>query len=137
MTPWNAARQASLSITHSQSLPKLMSVELVMPSNCLILCGPLLSLPSIVHSIRVFEISESTLHIKWPGMGMVTHSSILAWRIPWTEEPDRLPVHRVSKCRTQLKRLNMHACASSILSHTRNLSGFSFCYISLCSDIKK
>ena len=64
-TPWTAARQASLSITNSQSLPKLMSIELVMPSNHLILCHPLLLLPSIFPSIRVFS-NESALHIGWP-----------------------------------------------------------------------
>ena len=63
-TPWTEACQASLSITNSQSLLKLMSIELVMPSNYLILCHPLL-LPSIFPSIRVF-FSESVLHIRWP-----------------------------------------------------------------------
>ena len=65
VTPWTAAGQASLSITNSQSLPKLMSIESVMPSNHLILCCPLLLLPSIFPSIRVFS-SESALHIRWP-----------------------------------------------------------------------
>ena len=65
VTPWTIARQASLSITNSQSLPKLMSIELVMPSNHLILCHPLLLLPSIYPSIRVFS-NESALHIRWP-----------------------------------------------------------------------
>ena len=60
-TPWTAARQASLSITNSQNLLKLMSIELVMPSNCLILCHPLLLLPSIFPSMRVFS-NESTPH---------------------------------------------------------------------------
>ena len=64
-TPWTAARQASLSITNSQSLPKLISIELVMSSNHLILCHPLLLLPSIFPSIRVFS-SESVLCIRWP-----------------------------------------------------------------------
>ena len=64
-TPWTAARQASLSITNSWSLLKLMSIELVMPSNHLILCFPLLLLPSIFPSIRVFS-SESVLRIRWP-----------------------------------------------------------------------
>ena len=64
-TPWTAARQASLSITNSQSVPKLMSIESVMPSNHLILCRPLLLLPSIFPNIRVFS-NESALHIKWP-----------------------------------------------------------------------
>ena len=63
-TPWTAARQASLSITNSQSLLKLMSVESVMPSNHLILCPPLLLPPSIFPSIRVFS-SESVLGIRW------------------------------------------------------------------------
>ena len=62
--PWTAAHQASLSITNSQSLLKLMSIELVMPSNHLILCHPLL-LPSIFPSIRVF-LKESVFHIRWP-----------------------------------------------------------------------
>ena len=64
-TPWTTACQASLSITSSWSLPKLMSIELVMPSNHLILCHPVLLLPSIFRSIRVFS-NESTLHIRWP-----------------------------------------------------------------------
>ena len=63
-TPWTAARQASLSITNSRSLLKLMSIELVMPSNYLILCRPLLLLPSILPSIRVFS-SEPVLQIMW------------------------------------------------------------------------
>ena len=63
--PWTSARQASLSITNSWSLLKLMSIKSVMPSNHLILCLPLLLLPSIFPSIRVFS-SESVLHIRWP-----------------------------------------------------------------------
>ena len=65
VTPWTAARQASLSITNSQSLLKLMFIESVMPSNHLILCHALLLLPSIFPSIRVFS-SESVLLIRWP-----------------------------------------------------------------------
>ena len=64
VTPWTAAHQASLSITNSRSLPKLMSIESVMPSNHPILCHPLF-LPSIFPSIRVFS-NESALHIRWP-----------------------------------------------------------------------
>ena len=64
-TPWIAAHQASLSITNSQSLLKLTSIELVMPSKYLILCCPLLLLPSIFPSIRVFS-KESVLRIRWP-----------------------------------------------------------------------
>ena len=65
VTPWTAARQASLSITNSRSLLKLMSIESVMPSNHLILCHPLCLPPSIFPSIRVFS-SELVLHIRWP-----------------------------------------------------------------------
>ena len=64
-TPWTAAFPASLSITNSHSLPKLMSIELMMPSNHIILCCPLLLLPSIFPSIRVFS-NESALYIRWP-----------------------------------------------------------------------
>ena len=65
VTPWTAAHQASLSITNSHSLLKLMSIESVMPSNHLILCHPLLLLPSVFLSIRVFS-NESVLCIRWP-----------------------------------------------------------------------
>ena len=65
VTPRTTARQASLSITNSRSLPKLMSIESVMPSNHLILCRPLLLLPSIFPSIRVFS-NQSALRIRWP-----------------------------------------------------------------------
>ena len=65
MTPWTAAHQASLSITNSQSLLKLMSIEPVIPFNHLILCRPLLLLPSVFPSIRVFS-DESVLRIRWP-----------------------------------------------------------------------
>ena len=64
-TPWTAAGQASLSITNSRSLLKLMSIELVIPSNHLIFCHPLFLPPSIFPSIRVFS-NESVLHIRWP-----------------------------------------------------------------------
>ena len=74
VTPWTAARQTSLSITNSQSLPKLMSIESVMPSNHLILCHPLL-LPSIFPSIRVFS-NESALRIRWPSIGVSASTSV-------------------------------------------------------------
>ena len=89
VTPWTAARQASLSFTISQSLLKLMSIELVMPSNHLILCHPLLLLPSIFPSIRVFSI-ESVFHIRWPkywsfSFSMNTHEypSLISFKIDW------------------------------------------------------
>ena len=64
-TPWTSARQASLSFTISQSLLKLVSIELMLPSNHLLLCHPLLLLPSIFPRIRVFS-NDSALHIRWP-----------------------------------------------------------------------
>ena len=65
VTPWIAVHQASLSITNSQSSLKLMSIESVMPSSCLILCHPLLLLPPIPPNIRVFS-NESSLRVSWP-----------------------------------------------------------------------
>ena len=76
VTPWIAARQASLSITNSQSLSKLMSIKLVMPSSHLILCHSLLLLSPIPPSIRVFS-SESTLHIRWPNSGVSASTLVL------------------------------------------------------------
>jgi len=89
-TPWTAARQASLSITNSQSLLKLMSNESVMPSNHLILCHPLLLLPSIFPSIRVFS-KEPVLHIRWPKYFSFSlrispsreYSGLISFRIDW------------------------------------------------------
>ena len=80
VTPWTAARQASPSFTISWSLLKLMSIESVMPSNHLILCHPLLLLPSIFPSIRVFP-SESVLHIRWPKYGSFSFSISLPMNI--------------------------------------------------------
>ena len=90
MTPWTAARQASLSITNSQSLPKLMSIRMVVPSNHLILCGPLLLLLSIFPSIRVFS-KESILHIRWPKYWSFSfsispsneYSGLISFRMDW------------------------------------------------------
>ena len=77
VTPWNAACQASLSITNFQNLLKLMSIESVMPSNHLILCCPLLLPPSIFPSIRVFS-DESVLRIRWPkSIGVSASASVL------------------------------------------------------------
>ena len=76
VNPWTAARQASLSITNFWSLPKLMSIESAIPSNHLILCHPLLFLPSIFPSIRVFS-NESVLHVRWPTIGVSASASVL------------------------------------------------------------
>ena len=91
-TPWTAACQASLSITNSWSLPKLMSIELVIPSNRLILCHPLLLLPSIFHSIRVFS-NESALHVRWPKDWSFSfnispsneHPGLISFRMDWLD----------------------------------------------------
>ena len=80
VTLWTAARQASLSITTSQSLLRLLSIVLVMPSNHLILCWPLLLPPSIFPNIRVFS-SESVLHIRWPNVGVSASASVLRMNI--------------------------------------------------------
>ena len=90
--PWTAARQATLSITNSCSLLKLMSIELVMPSNHLILCCPLLLQPSIFPSIRVFS-SESVLLIRWPKYWSFSfnispsneYSGLISLRIDWLD----------------------------------------------------
>ena len=92
VTPWTTARQASLSITNSQSPPKPMSIELVMPSNHLILCHPLLLLHSIFPSIRVFS-NESALHIRWTKYWSCSfkisptneHSGLISFRINWLD----------------------------------------------------
>ena len=80
-TPWITARQASLSITNSWSSLRLASIESVMPSSCLILCRPLLLLPPIPPSIRVFS-SESTLHMRWPKYWSFSFSIIPSKEIP-------------------------------------------------------
>ena len=80
-TPWNAAHQASLSITNSQSLLKLMSIESVVPSNHLILCRSLLLLPPAPPSIRVFS-NESTLRMRWPKYWSFSFSIIPSKKIP-------------------------------------------------------
>ena len=80
-TPWIAACQASLSITSSQSSPKFMSIELVMPSSHLILCRPLLLLPPIPPSIMVFS-NESTLRRRWPKYWSFSFSIIPSKEIP-------------------------------------------------------
>ena len=91
-TPWTTARQASLSITNSRSSSKLMSIESVMPSNHLILCPPLLLLPSIFPSIRVFS-NESALCIRWPTYWSFSfnispsneHPGLISFRVDWLD----------------------------------------------------
>ena len=116
-TPWTAARQASLSITNSWSLPKLMSIESVMPSNHLILCCLLLLLPSIFPSIRVFS-DESALHIRWPKYWSFSfsispsneYSGLISFRMDWL---DLLAVQGTLK-----SLLQHHSSKASILWHS-------------------
>ena len=92
MIPWTAAHEASLSITNSWSPLKLMYIALVMPSNRLILCRPLLLLPSIFPIIRVFS-NESALHIRWPEYWSFSfnispsseHSGLISFRMDWLD----------------------------------------------------
>ena len=92
VTPWAAARQASLSITNSRSLLKFMFIESGMPSNHLILCWPLLLLPSIFSSIRVFS-NESVLRLRWPKYWDFSfsispsneYSGLISFRMDWLD----------------------------------------------------
>ena len=116
-TPWTAAYQASLSITNRQSLLKLMSIESVITSNHLILCHPLLLLPSIFPSIRIFS-SESVLHIRWPK------SWSLSFSISLSNEYSRLNSFRIDwfdlfAVQGTLKSLlQHHSSKASILQHS-------------------
>ena len=116
VTQWTAARQASLSFTISLSLLKFMSTETVMPSNHLILCHPLLLLPSIIPSIRVFA-NESALHIRWPKYWSFSFSispsneyaGLISFRIDWFD----LAVQGTFK-----SLLQHHSSKASILWHS-------------------
>ena len=117
VTPWTAVPQASLSITNSRSLLKLMSTELVMPSNHLILCHPLRLLPSILPRIRVFS-RESVLHIRWPKYWSFSfsispsseYSGLISFRMEWL---DLLAVQGTLKSLFQ-----HHSSKASIFQHS-------------------
>jgi len=116
-TPWITAHQASLSITNSRSSLKLMSIELVMPSSHLILCRPLLLLPPIPPSIRVFS-NESTLCMRWPKYWSFSfsispsneHPGLISFRMDWL---DLLAVQG-----TLESLLQHHTSKASILRHS-------------------
>ena len=128
-TPWTAARQISLSITNSQSLLKLMSIKSVMPSNNFLLCHPLLLLPSIFPSIRVFS-NESALCIRWPKYWSFSfsisssneYSGLICFRMDWF---NLLAVQGTLK-----SLLQQHSSKASILLHSsffiENLYNFLF-----------
>ena len=117
VTPWTTAHQASLSITNSQSPPKPMSIEAVMPSNHLILCRSLLLLPSIFPSIRVFS-NDSALRIRWPKYWSFSfsispsneHPGLISFRMDWL---DLLAVQETLK-----RLLQHHSSKASILQHS-------------------
>ena len=135
-TSWTAARQASLSITNFHSLLKLMSIESVMPSNHLILCCPLLFLPSIFPSIRVYS-NESALHMRWPKYWSFSfsispsneHPGLISFRMDWL---DLLAVQGTLKSllqQPQFKSINSSALSflysptlTSIHDHWKNHS---------------
>ena len=117
MTPWTATHQASLSTANSQSLFKLMSIELVMPSKHLILCRPLLLPPSIFPSIRVFS-NESVLRIRWPKYWSFSfninpsneYSGLISFRIDW--------LHLLAVQGTLKSLLQHHSSKASVLRHS-------------------
>ena len=117
VTPWTAARQASLSITNSQSSPKPMFIESVMPSSHLILCCPFFLLPSIFPSIRVFS-NESALHIRWPKYWSFSfsitpsneHSGLISFRMDW--------LFLLAVQGTLKSLLQHHSSKASILRHS-------------------
>ena len=117
VTPWTAACQAFLSIINSQSLLRLMSVELVMPSNHLILCHPLLLLPSVFPSIRVFS-NESVRHIRWPKYWSFSfsisssneYSGLISFRMDC--------LHFLAVQGTLKSHLQYHSSKASILWHS-------------------
>ena len=116
-TPWTTACQASLSFTFSRSLLKLMSLESVMPPNHLILCRPLLLLPSIFHRIRVFS-NKLTLPTRWPKYWSFSfsvspsngYSGLICFRIDW--------LHLLAVQGTLKTRLQHHCSKASILWHS-------------------
>ena len=130
-TPWTVAHKASLSITNSQSLPKLMSIESVMPSSHLIFCHPLLLLPSIFPSIRVFS-NESAFHIRWPKYWHFSfnispsneHPGLIFFRMNWLDllavqgTLKSLLQHHSSKASVLKSLLQHHSSKASVLWHS-------------------
>ena len=134
-TPWIAAHQASLFITNSWSPPKPMSIELVMPSNHLFLCCPLLLLPSIFPSLRVFT-NESALRIRWPKYWSFSfnislsneHSGLIFFRVDWLDllavqgTLKSLLQHHSSKASILWRSAFLYFNSQSILDHWKNHS---------------
>ena len=119
-TPWTAVHQASLSITNSWNLLKLMSIESVMPSNHLILCRPLLLLPSIFPSIRAFS-NESVLCIRWPNVGALASASVLIMNIQ-----DWFPLGWTGWISLQSKRLSRVSSNTTVQSISSSVLRFPY-----------
>ena len=142
-TAWTAACQASLSITNSRSLLKLMSVESVMPSNHLILCRPVLLLPSVFPSIRVFS-DESAFHIRWPKYWSCSfsispyneYSGLIAFRIDWLDVLAVQGTLQKSSPTPQFKSINSSALSFYYSTTLTSIHGYwknhSFDYMDLC-----
>ena len=142
VTPWTAAHQATLSFTISQSLLKLMSIELLMPPNHLILCRPLFLLPSIFPSIRVFS-SEWVLHIRWPKCWSFSispsseYSGFISFRIDWLDllavqgTLKSLLQHHSSKHQFFGTHLSLWYSITSVLDYWKN---HSFDHMDLCQQ---
>ena len=138
VTPWTAARRASLSITNSQGLLKLMSTESVMPSSHLILCRPLLLLPSIFAGIRVFS-NRSVLHIRWPKYWSFVfsispsneYSGLISFRMDW--------LNLLALQGTLKSLLQHHNSKASVLHHSAFLMvllyGLSHLYVTTQKNI--
>ena len=140
VTPWTAAHQASLALTISWSLLKLMSIELVMPSNHLILCCPLFPLPSIFPSIKVFS-NESSLHIRWPKYWSFSfiispsneYSGLISFRSdywsPCSQESS--PTPQFKSINSLVLKLLSGPILRSVYDYCKN---HSFDYMDLCSQ---
>ena len=141
-TPWTAAHQASLSFTISQSLFKLMSIESVMPSNHLILCHPLLLLPSIFPSIRIFP-SELALHIRQPKYWGISislfneYSGLISLRIDWF---DLLAIQKIlnSLLKHHISKASVLWCLAFFMVQLTSLHDYwknhSFDYMDFCQQ---
>ena len=116
MTPWTTACQASLSITNPQSLLKFMSIELVMPSNHLILCCPLLLLPSIFLSIKVFS-NESVVSIRWPNY----------WSFSFSISPSNEYLGLTSFRMDRLYLIDVQGTLKSLLQHHSSTASIMWC----------
>ena len=136
VTPWTAAHQASLLITNSQSLFKLMSIESVMPSNHLILCRPLLLPPPVFPSIRVFS-NESVLRIRWPKNWSFSfsispsneYSGLISFRIDWLDLLSAQVTPRIKSISSSVLSFLYGSVLTSIHDCWKN---HSFDYMDLC-----